>query len=68
MNFLAKMKLGTMLGSGFASVIIIGLMVAVLGRVHLANLGKDIESLSEKNLTNLLLIQDTKVVLRLSPV
>ncbi|MBI0471190.1 methyl-accepting chemotaxis protein [Pectobacterium parmentieri] len=60
MNFLAKMKLGTMLGSGFASVIIIGLMVAVLGRVHLANLGKDIESLSEKNLTNLLLIQDTK--------
>ncbi|AOR62985.1 methyl-accepting chemotaxis protein [Pectobacterium wasabiae] len=60
MNFLAKMKLGTMLGMGFASVIIIGLMVAVLGRVHLANLGKDIESLSEKNLANLLLIQDTK--------
>ncbi|MDE8753384.1 methyl-accepting chemotaxis protein [Pectobacterium polaris] len=60
MNFLSKMKLGTMLGAGFASVIIIGLMVAILGRVHLANLGKDIESLSEKNLANLLLIQDTK--------
>ncbi|MBE5201884.1 MCP four helix bundle domain-containing protein [Pectobacterium quasiaquaticum] len=60
MNFLSKMKLGAMLGAGFASVIIIGLMVAILGRVHLANLGKDIESLSEKNLTNLLLIQDTK--------
>ncbi|MBA0159160.1 methyl-accepting chemotaxis protein [Pectobacterium versatile] len=60
MNFLSKMKLGAMLGTGFASVIIIGLMVAILGRVHLANLGKDIESLSEKNLTNLLLIQDTK--------
>ncbi|WP_233978831.1 methyl-accepting chemotaxis protein [Pectobacterium versatile] len=54
------MKLGAMLGAGFASVIIIGLMVAILGRVHLANLGKDIESLSEKNLANLLLIQDTK--------
>ncbi|ASY75460.1 methyl-accepting chemotaxis protein [Pectobacterium polaris] len=60
MNFLSKMKLGTMLGAGFAAVIIIGLMVAILGRVHLANLGKDIESLSEKNLANLLLIQDTK--------
>ncbi|MFJ5492312.1 methyl-accepting chemotaxis protein [Pectobacterium carotovorum] len=60
MNFLSKMKLGAMLGAGFASVIIIGLMVAILGRVHLANLGKDIESLSEKNLANLLLIQDTK--------
>ncbi|WP_116186532.1 methyl-accepting chemotaxis protein [Pectobacterium aquaticum] len=60
MNFLSKMKLSAMLGTGFASVIIIGLMVAILGRVHLANLGKDIESLSEKNLTNLLLIQDTK--------
>ncbi|GBO47035.1 methyl-accepting chemotaxis protein [Pectobacterium versatile] len=60
MNFLSKMKLSAMLGTGFASVIIIGLMVAILGRVHLANLGKDIESLSEKNLANLLLIQDTK--------
>ncbi|MCE9733118.1 methyl-accepting chemotaxis protein [Pectobacterium sp. IFB5596] len=60
MNFLAKMKLGTMLGTGFASVIIIGLMVAVLGRVHLLDLGEDIESLSEKNLTSLILIQDAK--------
>ncbi|WP_113627070.1 methyl-accepting chemotaxis protein [Pectobacterium peruviense] len=60
MNFLAKMKLGTMLGSGFASVIIIGLMVAVLGRVHLLDLSEDIESLSEKNLTSLILIQDAK--------
>lgn len=48
MNFLAKMKLGTMLGAGFASVIIIGLMVAVLGRAHLVDSGEDIESLSEK--------------------
>nr|UKE85461.1 hypothetical protein KXZ65_11130 [Pectobacterium sp. PL152] len=40
MNFLAKMKLGPMLGTGFASVIIIGLMVAVLGRFHLLDLGK----------------------------
>ncbi|BES86775.1 methyl-accepting chemotaxis protein [Pectobacterium araliae] len=60
MNFLAKMKLGTMLGTGFASVIIIGLMVAVLGRFHLVDLGEDIESLSEKNLASLILIQDAK--------
>ncbi|MFJ5429311.1 methyl-accepting chemotaxis protein [Pectobacterium actinidiae] len=59
-NLLKNMKLGTMLGTGFASVIIIGLMVAVLGRFHLVDLGEDIESLSEKNLASLILIQDAK--------
>lgn len=60
LTLLKKMKLGTMLGTGFASVIIIGLMVAILGRFHLVDLGEDIESLSEKNLTSLILIQDAK--------
>ncbi|WP_409159916.1 methyl-accepting chemotaxis protein [Pectobacterium sp. B2J-2] len=60
MTLLKKMKLGAMLGTGFASVIIIGLMVAVLGRFNLVDLGKDIESLSEKNLASLILIHDAK--------
>ncbi|MFC3393684.1 methyl-accepting chemotaxis protein [Brenneria rubrifaciens] len=60
MNFIEKMKLGTMLGAGFASVIIIGLLVAIFGRVQLVSLGENIESLSEKNLTNLMLIQNAK--------
>nr|WP_113865727.1 methyl-accepting chemotaxis protein [Brenneria salicis]NMN93235.1 methyl-accepting chemotaxis protein [Brenneria salicis ATCC 15712 = DSM 30166]RBP64096.1 methyl-accepting chemotaxis protein [Brenneria salicis ATCC 15712 = DSM 30166]RLM31126.1 chemotaxis protein [Brenneria salicis ATCC 15712 = DSM 30166] len=60
MNFMKKMKLGTMLGTGFASVIIIGLLVAIFGRVQLVSLGDNIESLSEKNLANLMLIQDAK--------
>ncbi len=60
LTLLKKMKLGAMLGTGFASVIIIGLMVAVLGRFNLVDLGKDIESLSEKNLASLILIHDAK--------
>jgi len=45
MNFLTKIKLSTLLVTGFTTVIIIGLLVAALGRSHLVDLGGDIESL-----------------------
>lgn len=60
MNFLTKIKLSTMLVTGFTTVIVIGLLVAALGRSHLVDLGGDIESLSEKNLSSLILIQEAK--------
>ncbi len=60
MNFLTKIRLSTMLVTGFTTVIVIGLLVAVLGRSHLVDLGGDIESLSEKNLASLILIQEAK--------
>ncbi|MFT8209800.1 MAG: hypothetical protein ACMZI0_02725 [Symbiopectobacterium sp.] len=42
MRFIKNMKISTMLGTGFASVIVISLCVAILGRSQLISLGNDI--------------------------
>ncbi|RLM31125.1 methyl-accepting chemotaxis protein [Brenneria salicis] len=60
MNMLRNMKLGTMLGSGFAIVILIGCLVALFGRMQLAELGNNIQLLSQVRINNLLLMQDVK--------
>ncbi|WJV62443.1 methyl-accepting chemotaxis protein [Pectobacteriaceae bacterium CE70] len=60
MDVLKKMKLGAMLITGFALVIIIGLLVAIFGRSQLVALSNDIQYLAEERLTDLILIQETK--------
>ncbi|MCW2480842.1 methyl-accepting chemotaxis protein [Candidatus Symbiopectobacterium sp. NZEC135] len=60
MHIIKTMKIGTMLGAGFSCVIIIGLLVAILGRSQLVSLGNNMETLSRDSLANLLLIQDVK--------
>lgn len=60
MQFIKKMKVSTMLGSGFASVIIISLYVAILGRSQLISLGNEMELLANRSLNNLLLTQELK--------
>ncbi|MBJ7222120.1 MULTISPECIES: methyl-accepting chemotaxis protein [unclassified Brenneria] len=59
MNFLKNMKLGTMLGSGFAVIILIGFVVSLFGRMQLAELGGNIQ-LSQVRINNLLLMQEVK--------
>ncbi|WEF12007.1 methyl-accepting chemotaxis protein [Pectobacterium actinidiae] len=60
MNMLKNMKLGTMLGTGFTFVIIIGCLVALFGRMQLSELGSNIQLLSQVRITNLLQMQDVK--------
>ncbi|RNM21068.1 methyl-accepting chemotaxis protein, partial [Dickeya undicola] len=60
MRFLKEMKLGSMLGSGFALVIVIGFLVAIYGQIQLRQLSTNIQTLSKEQLTNLLLIQEYK--------
>ena len=60
MQFIKNMKISTMLGTGFASVIIISLCVAILGRSQLISLGNDMELLADRSLNNLLLTQELK--------
>ncbi|MEM0673260.1 methyl-accepting chemotaxis protein [Dickeya oryzae] len=60
MRFFKDMKLGSMLGIGFTMVIVIGFLVAIYGQLQLRQLGTDIQTLSKKRITNLLLIQEYK--------
>ncbi|AIR70148.1 methyl-accepting chemotaxis protein [Dickeya fangzhongdai] len=60
MRFFKEMKLGSMLGTGFAMVIVIGFLVAIYGQVQLRQLSTNIQTLSKERLTNLLLIQEYK--------
>jgi len=60
MNFFQRMKLGTLLGSGFALVIAIGFLVAAFGRVQLDQVGSNIKLLSHDRVANLLLLQEMK--------
>ncbi|WP_224653451.1 methyl-accepting chemotaxis protein [Pectobacterium versatile] len=55
-----KMKLGTQVGSGFAIVIIIGLLVAIFGRMHLVGLGNTTDRLARHHLANLIVLQELK--------
>ncbi|GKS92479.1 methyl-accepting chemotaxis protein [Acidovorax sp. SUPP2539] len=60
MNFFQRMKLGTLLGSGFALVIAIGFLVAAFGRVQLDHIGGNIKLLSHERIANLLVLQEMK--------
>ncbi|AIA73096.1 methyl-accepting chemotaxis protein [Pectobacterium atrosepticum] len=55
-----NMSLGKMLGTGFTLIIVIGFLVAILGRVQLEKLGGNIQILSQMRITNLLLMQEVK--------
>ncbi|QTF10426.1 methyl-accepting chemotaxis protein [Brenneria izadpanahii] len=59
MNTLKNMKLGTMLGAGFALIILIGCLVSLFGRMQLADLSGNIQ-LSQVRINNLLLMQEVK--------
>nr|WP_274518132.1 methyl-accepting chemotaxis protein [Dickeya zeae] len=54
------MKLNTMIGAGFAVVIIIGFLVATFGKTQLRELSSDIQLLSQNRIVKLLLIQSYK--------
>nr|WP_258570055.1 methyl-accepting chemotaxis protein [Dickeya zeae] len=54
------MKLNTMIGAGFAVVIIIGFLVATFGKTQLRELSADIQLLSQNRIVKLLLIQSYK--------
>ncbi|MEQ4512145.1 MAG: methyl-accepting chemotaxis protein [Dickeya sp.] len=54
------MKLNTMIGAGFAVVIIIGFLVATFGKIQLRELSSDIQLLSQNRIVKLLLIQSYK--------
>ncbi|MEQ9918253.1 methyl-accepting chemotaxis protein [Pectobacterium aroidearum] len=55
-----NISLGKMLGTGFTLIIVIGFLVAILGRVQLEKLGGNIQILSQVRITNLLLMQEFK--------
>ncbi|GAB7273545.1 hypothetical protein DZS_49440 [Dickeya ananatis] len=54
------MKLGTMLGSGFILVILIGFTVAIFGRSQLIHVGNNLDYLSNIRLNNLIAMQEIK--------
>ncbi|GKT25453.1 methyl-accepting chemotaxis protein [Acidovorax sp. SUPP3334] len=60
MNVFQRMKLGTLLGSGFALVIAIGFLVAAFGRIQLDQVGGNIKLLSHDRVATLLLLQEMK--------
>ncbi|WP_442867021.1 methyl-accepting chemotaxis protein [Acidovorax sp. GBBC 3334] len=55
-----NMKLGAMLGMGFAVVIAIGFMVAAYGRIQLDQVGSNVQALSKDRLGTLLVLQEVK--------
>ncbi|MBA0177470.1 methyl-accepting chemotaxis protein [Pectobacterium carotovorum] len=55
-----NISLGKMLGTGFTLIIVIGFLVAILGRTQLEKLGGNIQILSQVRITNLLLMQEFK--------
>ena len=60
MNFFKNVRLGTMLGTGFAIVIAIGLLVAAYGRIQLGQTGSNLQVLSRDRLDILLQLQQIK--------
>ncbi len=60
MNFFKNVRLGTMLGTGFAIVIAIGFLVAAYGRIQLDQTGTNLQSLSRDRLDILLQLQRVK--------
>ncbi|AJC68143.1 methyl-accepting chemotaxis protein [Dickeya zeae] len=60
MQILKNTKLGTMLGSGFILVILIGFTVAIFGRSQLIHVGNNLDYLSNIRLNNLIAMQEIK--------
>ncbi len=60
MNFFKNVRLGTMLGTGFAIVIAIGFLVAAYARIQLDQTGTNLQSLSRDRLDILLQLQRVK--------
>ena len=59
MNFSA-MKVATRLGLGFALVIVLGLTVAILGRLELQTIGRELQQLSEQEMVKVELASQLK--------
>lgn len=59
MNYFKGMKLGTILGLGFFSVIVVSLIVAIFAMVRL-NDANNIQSLTDARLKDLLMLQEVK--------
>ncbi|MFD1841259.1 methyl-accepting chemotaxis protein [Paracidovorax cattleyae] len=60
MNLLKNIRLGAMLGTGFAIVIAIGFLVAAYGRFQLDRTGTNLQALSRERLDILLQLQQVK--------
>ncbi|KQM76039.1 methyl-accepting chemotaxis protein [Xylophilus sp. Leaf220] len=60
MNSFKNMKLGTMLGMGFAAVILMGVLVAGYGRLQLNSVGDEIKLLADDRIVKVLQVQDIK--------
>ncbi|MCG8708184.1 MCP four helix bundle domain-containing protein [Brenneria sp. 4F2] len=60
MNKLKNMKFSSMLGAGFALVILLGLITAIFGRSQLVSIGHNMDYLANTRLTNLILMQEIK--------
>ncbi|ULR30965.1 methyl-accepting chemotaxis protein [Dickeya fangzhongdai] len=60
MSILKNMKLATMLGAGFAIVLVISLFVSGYGQIQLRQQGNNINALASDQLEGLLLVQELK--------
>ncbi|WCM92825.1 methyl-accepting chemotaxis protein [Acidovorax sp. NCPPB 2350] len=60
MHTLRNMKLGTMLGIGFTTLIIFGLGLAFIGRLQLGSISDDINILTDDRIAKVLLVQEIK--------
>jgi methyl-accepting chemotaxis protein len=60
MGFLKDMKLSSMLAFGFATVILIGFLVAAYARLELVQVGEEVQVLSQERVANMLLLQELR--------
>ncbi len=60
MSFLRNMRLGTQLGLSFAAMILISLLVALYGRVHLTDVASNVSQLADERLESLLILQNLR--------
>ncbi|NIF82820.1 methyl-accepting chemotaxis protein [Comamonas sp. Tr-654] len=60
MGFLKDMKLSSMLALGFATVILIGFLVAAYARLQLVQVGEEVQVLSQERVANMLLLQELR--------
>lgn len=54
------MKLSSMLALGFATVILIGFLVAAYARLQLVQVGEEVQVLSQERVANMLLLQELR--------
>ena len=60
MRSMKNISLGVLLGAGFSTIIVIGLLVAAFGRIALSKTSDHIEYYEKHHLTNLISMQDLK--------